>query len=38
MGPGTLGVAHTRDEFVTVESLVTGTGAALAAVESIVCD
>ncbi len=37
MGPGTSGTAHTRDEYVNVDSLVAGTRAVLAAVEGLVC-
>jgi acetylornithine deacetylase/succinyl-diaminopimelate desuccinylase-like protein len=35
MGPGTIGTAHTRNEYVAVESLVTGTRAVLRAVEKL---
>ena len=39
MGPGTVGTAHTRNEFVAVDHLVTGTRAVLRAVERLaMCD
>jgi acetylornithine deacetylase/succinyl-diaminopimelate desuccinylase-like protein len=37
MGPGTMGTAHTQNEFVETDSLVTGTRTVLRAVESLVC-
>ena len=37
MGPGTIGTAHTKNEYVTTDSLVTGTRTGLRAVEAIVC-
>jgi len=38
MGPGTIGVAHTRGEHVQVDALVAGTNAVLRAVEKITRD
>lgn len=35
MGPGTIGTAHTKDEFVAVDHLVRGTEAVLRAVEKV---
>jgi len=35
MGPGTMGTAHTKNEFVTIDHLVRGTEAVLCAVERL---
>jgi acetylornithine deacetylase/succinyl-diaminopimelate desuccinylase-like protein len=38
MGPGTIGTAHTKNEYVTTDSLTIGTKVVLRAVEALVCD
>lgn len=37
MGPGTSGTAHTKNEFVTVDNLTSGTRAVLRVVENLAC-